>query len=154
MGGFIMKLVEKLKPYIISFIPVIIVAALSSMFAMQVDWYKKPSFQPPGWVFSAAWTVIYTLIGIAGGLIVKKKDYLSFGIYLINLFLNFLWTYIFFGSRMIGLALIEIVVLWVSIVVLFKFFRKTSALAAWLIVPYLLWVSFAFILNLAAYIIN
>ncbi len=149
-----MRILEKLKSYIISFIPIIIVAVFSSMLTMQGSWYKEPSFQPPGWAFSAAWTIIYILIGIAGGIIIKKRDYLSFTLYLINLALNYLWTYIFFGNRMIGLAVIEIIVLWISIVVLIKFFKQTSKLAAWLLVPYLLWVTFAFILNFTVFIIN
>lgn len=152
-----MKLLKKLTPYLISFAPIILVVLLSNMYPVQTDWYEnlaKPILQPPNWVFPVAWSIIYILLGVAGALIVKEQDWKSYTIYLINLFLNFLWTYTFFGKQMIGWAFITIVLLWISIIILMASFQKTSKKAAKLLIPYLLWVTFAAYLNLQLYILN
>jgi tryptophan-rich sensory protein len=119
-------------------------------------WYttiQKPSFNPPNWLFAPVWTTLYILMGIAAGLVWAKIDYdkatvkkalLFFGI---QLALNALWSILFFGLQNPLLAMIEIVLLWLMIYETFIQFNKVHKTAAWLIIPYLLWVSFAMVLN-------
>ncbi len=124
-------------------------------------WYatlNKPSFNPPNYIFGPVWTILYTLMGISFYIVINKankKDRLKLaGIFVIQLTLNFFWSIIFFKSHQIGIALIEILILWISIVVMLILFYKTSKLASLINIPYLLWVSFATILNYSFYILN
>lgn len=127
-----------------------------------LTWYAsltKPSFSPPNWLFGPVWTVLYVLMGISLYLIlisdrvgiVRGKAITIFGI---QLFLNFIWSIIFFGYKNPELALVDIIFLWLLIILTIKSFRKLNKLAANLLVPYLLWVSFAFFLNLVIVLIN
>jgi len=133
-------------------------------------WYltlEKPFFNPPSWVFGPVWTILYTMMGIAFFLILLKKfeekskkkkkyknlDY-SIKLFLIHLVFNTAWSLVFFGAKNLGLALVVIMVLWTMIVCLIKNFYKINKWAAYLLVPYLLWVSFASLLNLSLFILN
>ena len=127
-----------------------------------VTWYPtlaKPSFNPPSWVFGPVWTMLYILMGIAAFLVWRKglatagvRSALSlFGV---QLALNGLWSFLFFGLHSPGWALAEIVVLWLAIVAtLVAFWRLTTA-AGWLLAPYLAWVSFAAVLNGSIWALN
>lgn len=125
-------------------------------------WYvgiQKPSFNPPNWIFGPVWTLLYILMGIAAGLVwnsaagtAAKRRALS--IYVIQLVLNFGWSLIFFGLRSPGWALVEIIVLWSSIVWCMRSFAPIHRTAMWLLIPYLLWVSFATVLNGAIVALN
>lgn len=125
-------------------------------------WYStlnKPSFSPPNWVFGPVWTILYFMMGVAAyiiwskGLASKKIRYaLSF--FLIQLFFNFLWSIIFFGLRSPVLAFINILLLWIFIFLTILKFHKISKSAAYLLIPYLIWVSFASILNFSIIILN
>ena len=124
-------------------------------------WYTSlnhPPFSPPDWVFSPVWTVLYLLLGFSFFLIWKleadKKRRLAIYAFLVQMLLNFAWTFIFFYFNMIGLALVEIILMWVSIVIMLILFYKISPLAAYLNIPYILWVTFAVILNAAYYFLN
>ncbi|MDH5533437.1 MAG: tryptophan-rich sensory protein [Candidatus Pacebacteria bacterium] len=134
------------------------------------SWYitlNKPFFNPPSWVFGPVWTTLYTMMGIAFFLILLKKfekktkkkkkyknlDY-SIKLFLIHLVFNTAWSLVFFGAKSLGLALVIILVLWAMIVCLIKNFYKINKWAAYLLVPYLLWVSFATLLNLSIFILN
>lgn len=125
-------------------------------------WYaelNKPPFSPPNWLFAPAWAVLYALMGIAVFLVWKKgfqKKEVRFaaGVFAVQLVLNFLWSFIFFGMKNIGLALMEIVLLWLAIGWTIWEFKKVSQKAAWLMLPYWTWVSFAVILNLALWRLN
>ncbi len=118
-------------------------------------WYAgiaKPTFNPPAWVFGPVWTTLFALMGIAAFLIWEKgigrKDVkTALGIFAGQLVLNTLWTIIFFGFHNIGGALIEIILLWFAILATIAVFAKISKPAAWLLVPYIFWVSFACFLN-------
>jgi tryptophan-rich sensory protein len=125
------------------------------------DWYaslNRPSFNPPNWIFGPVWSVLYILLGISFFLIwrqpANKERNTAIIVFLIQLALNFGWSFIFFYFNMIGLALIEIVLLWISIVSMLVLFYRIKPLAAYINIPYLLWVSFATILNAAYYILN
>ena len=121
-----------------------------------VTWYPtiiKPSFNPPNWVFAPVWSMLFTFMGVASGLVWNKiesnrevvKKALIF--FVIQLALNSLWSYLFFGLQNPLLALIEIVLLWLMIYETYNQFVKINKIAAYLFIPYLAWVSFAMILN-------
>ncbi|OLY93361.1 TspO and MBR related proteins [Cnuella takakiae] len=115
------------------------------------SWYRqinRPSWNPPGWVFGPVWTLLYILMGIAFYLVWKnnsadrlKKPAMTF--WIIQLVLNFFWTLIFFGAHETGWATLEIIVLWIFILLTILAFFRINKTAGWLMVPYLLWVSFA-----------
>ncbi len=126
-------------------------------------WYptiKKPVFNPPNWVFAPVWTILYAMMGVAGGLIWNyvetnrenvKKAFLFF---IIQLGLNALWSYIFFGLHNPLLALIEIVLLWLMIFETYSQFKKIDRIAGMLLIPYLAWVAFATVLNASIWWLN
>lgn len=128
------------------------------------SWYatlNKPSFNPPPWLFAPVWIILYLLMGIAFYLIWKNSDPASVklkrrasGLFFVQLILNAWWSVIFFGLRRPDWALLEIVVLWLMIVWTMIAFQKISRPAAYLLWPYLLWVSFAAYLNYSLWLIN
>jgi translocator protein len=124
-------------------------------------WYatlSKPGFNPPNWIFGPVWTLIYILMGIALFLVWKQPASLyrsnSLWLFFIQLLLNFLWSFIFFYFHKIGLALVDIVALLIFIILTIFSFSRLDKKAAWLMVPYICWVSFATILNGAIYRLN
>ena len=133
------------------------VGAVAGLFtASGVDgWYRtieKPSWNPPGWVFGPVWTTLYILMGIAFYLVWKSNasDKLkrpAMTLWVVQLVLNFFWTLIFFGAQEPGWALVEIIGLWIFILLTILAFARIHKTAAWLLVPYLLWVSFATVLT-------
>jgi tryptophan-rich sensory protein len=124
-------------------------------------WYQalyKAPFNPPAWVFGPAWTTLYFLMAIALFLVLQKKlkkqkNFLII-LFSVQLFLNFLWSVIFFGMHLPQVAFIEIIFLWVSIALLIIDFWKFSKPAAILLIPYICWVSFASVLNLFVALLN
>jgi translocator protein len=125
-------------------------------------WYlslHKPSFNPPNSLFAPVWTTLYILIGIAAYLVWNKKnDTKTYKnteiIYIVQLLLNFSWSIVFFGMHQIFSAFIVIMLLWISIVLNMFYFAKFTKAAAWLLLPYLFWVSFASALNLGILLLN
>ena len=124
-------------------------------------WYKtlkKPDFNPPNWVFSPVWTLLFILIGLSFYIIWKNnfggKKVLLLNIFFTQLFANLIWSLFFFGLRSPFLALIDIIVLWLAILVNIIVFYRVSKPAGILLVPYILWVSFAALLNFYLYILN
>jgi tryptophan-rich sensory protein len=125
-------------------------------------WYKtltKPSFNPPNWLFGPAWTILFALMGLSAFLIYekgfKKKEVRSaLKVFALQFVFNVAWSFIFFGGRMIGVALIEIVIMWFLILATIVKFNRISKTAGLLLIPYLLWVTFATILNAAIGLLN
>ncbi|MGD0576993.1 MAG: TspO/MBR family protein [Candidatus Staskawiczbacteria bacterium] len=147
-------------------------------------WYRnlnKPSFNPPNWIFGPVWTIIFVLMGISLYLVwIKKfvvknkinKDKKSWNslsqklysgswqkaniilIFAVQLILNILWSIIFFGMHAPGVAFFELLMLWFAIIFTMVNFYRVSKTAAWLLLPYILWVSFAAILNFSIFILN
>ncbi len=126
------------------------------------DWYvtlNKPSFNPPNWVFAPVWTVLYILMGVAAGIVWSKGFYhlwvktalYHFGF---QLLLNAFWSILFFGLKNPLAALFVILTLLVLIILTIKWFRIVSKTAALLMIPYLLWVSFATVLNFSIWQLN
>ena len=118
---------------------------------------NKPSWNPPSWLFGPVWTLLYVLMGIACYLIWKsdhplKKSLLK--LYAVQLILNALWSPAFFGMQSPFLGLLVIIPLWVAIVLCIIQFKRISPLASGLMVPYLLWVTFATALNTAILVLN
>lgn len=118
-------------------------------------WYaslQKPSFRPPDWVFGPVWTILYLLMGIAVFLVLTKgfsQPAVRSAVvaFIVQLVLNAAWSFLFFGLRSPLLGLIDILLLWAAIVVTMYLFWGVSRPAAVLMVPYILWVSFAAVLN-------
>jgi len=125
------------------------------------DWYvtlNKPSFNPPNYLFAPVWTTLYTLMGISLFIIWRSPEGRNRNnalvIFAVQITLNFFWSFLFFKFNLPGVALAEIVLLWTSILMMIILFRRISKLAAFLQVPYLLWVSFATVLNAAIWYLN
>lgn len=125
-------------------------------------WYQtiqKPSWNPPSWIFGPVWTTLYILMGISLFLVsrsdaaenVKRTAIILFAAQLV---FNFFWSLIFFEMHQPGWAFVEILVMWVLILLTIFSFGKISSLAAWLLVPYISWVSFASILNYTIWRLN
>lgn len=141
-----------------------LVGILGSIFTVSSIpiWYatlNKPPFAPPNWLFGPVWTLLYFLMGVSFYLIWKqdwnKKKVRLAGMYFLGqLGLNFIWSPIFFGLRAPLLGLIVIVVMWVLIMITMKKFYPLSRAAFYLLMPYLLWVSFATVLNAAIVVLN
>jgi tryptophan-rich sensory protein len=124
-------------------------------------WYRalqRPEWNPPDWLFAPVWTSLYILMGVACYLIWIKAPLASrrtaLLVYFIQLALNFTWSFLFFGMHQPGLAFIEIIFLWLSILFTIFAFARLNRLAAWMLVPYISWVSFAAILNYTIWQLN
>ncbi len=118
------------------------------------EWYvnlNKPFFNPPSFVFGPVWTLLYVLMGVSLFLISQqpKSEYRkkAIRIFIIQLLLNFFWSFLFFKFQMIGLAFLEILLLWGCLLIMIHRFRMVKPLAAYLQIPYLLWVTFASVLT-------
>ncbi|MFH1430669.1 MAG: TspO/MBR family protein [Candidatus Uhrbacteria bacterium] len=126
------------------------------------SWYaelERPALSPPNWVFGPVWTTLFLLMGVAAFLVWRRglgrRDVrLALGVFLLQLVLNTFWSVLFFGLHMPGAALIEIVVLWVAICATIGMFLRVSRPAAYLLSPYIVWVSFAAYLNYAIWTLN
>lgn len=119
-------------------------------------WYaslNKPSWTPPSWVFAPVWTTLYAAMGVAAWLVWREGGWhqqrLPLIVFLVQLTLNFAWSLIFFGLQQITWGLVDIVALWLLIVLAIRVFVRVKRAAAWLLAPYLIWVSFATALNAA-----
>ena len=124
-------------------------------------WYRtlsRPAIAPPDWVFGPVWTLLYALMAIAAWRVWESvaSPLRTWGLalFLVQLILNFAWSLIFFRQHAIGAALVEVVVLWVAIGVTTLVFSRVSPAAAWLMAPYLAWVTFATVLNAAFWRLN
>jgi tryptophan-rich sensory protein len=126
------------------------------------NWFQtinKPSWNPPGWIFGPVWTTLYVMMGFALYLIWKSDATVEFKKTAISLFaaqllLNFFWSFIFFNQHQIGWAVLEIIAMWVLILLTIFAFARVNNTAAWLLVPYISWVSFATILNYTIWKLN
>lgn len=121
-------------------------------------WYltlNKPWFNPPAWLFGPVWIALYALMGVALYLVWEKgPERKALILFFIQLALNILWSALFFGLQKPWLAFIEIIVLWLAILATLLSFREISRTAAYLLILYLAWVSFAAALNLALAMLN
>lgn len=125
-------------------------------------WYatlSKPFFSPPNWVFGPVWTTLYAMMGISLFLVwekglKKRKIREALILFFIQLGLNFLWSFVFFGLQSLIISVVVIVLLWISIVLTIYRFWTISKLSSYLLIPYILWVSFASLLNVSIFLLN
>lgn len=141
----------------------LIVGFLSGMATAEsiTTWYaglNKPSFNPPNYLFGPVWTLLYTLMGVSLFLILRVGPHplrsKAIVIFSVQLVLNALWSFLFFAFHAPGWALLEIGLLWVCILYMIFMFGRISRVAGLLQIPYLLWVTFATLLNAAIYYLN
>lgn len=155
---------KKIKPYVISVAIALTVGGLSALLTMEnMDIYSRinrPPLSLPSWLFPVVWTILYVLMGIGAALVYNRKEFKPEGvrrsliIYAVNLFLNFFWSIVFFNLEAYFLAFIWLVALWAVIVAMIISFRRVSPAAAYLQIPYLIWVTFAGYLTFAIYLLN
>lgn len=147
---------------VISLLLPLAVGAVAGFFTQPeiAGWFKtirKPAWQPPNWLFAPVWTTLYILMGIALYLVWKRKTLgkeRAIALWSLQLLLNFFWSFIFFKQHQIGLALADIFLLWLLILLTIFAFARINKTAAWLMAPYISWVSFASILNFSIYQLN
>lgn len=126
------------------------------------SWYEtinKPSWNPPNYIFGPVWTTLYILMGISLFLVWRSATDVSTKrnaiiLFAIQLVLNFFWSFIFFDQQLTGTAFAEIIFMWLFILLTIFAFARISKLAAWLLVPYISWVSFAAVLNYTIWQLN
>jgi tryptophan-rich sensory protein len=153
-----------IKKLIVSVVVPLAVGAIAGMATSKNvgGWYttlQRPSFAPPNYLFGPVWTSLYILMGIAFYIIWTKEDAShwkkrAIGIFLIQLALNFMWSFIFFELKWMGIAFVEICLMWLAIFLTILVFSRLSKIAAWLLVPYICWVTFASILNYYYWYLN
>jgi benzodiazapine receptor len=149
---------------VVSIVACLAAGAIGSIFTRSAipTWYatlQKPFFSPPNWLFAPVWTLLYILMGIAAFLVWRKglenrQVRIALIVFLIQLILNALWSVVFFGLESPLSGLIVISILWVAILVTVIKFFKTSRVASMLMWPYLLWVTFAAVLNASIWLLN
>lgn len=149
------------KELIISIAIPLLVGIISGLISrngmMSFESLNMPSFAPPGWLFPVVWTILYILMGISSYLVYDTIDYYKpccLIIYAVSLFINFLWSPIFFGLELRLFALIWIILLDIVVIFMILCFYKVNKKAAYLNIPYLLWCLFATYLNYSVYILN
>jgi len=148
----------------VSFIPPFLAASIGSIFTVASipTWYQtlnKPFFNPPNFIFGPVWTVLYFLNGLAAFLLLRQSIPIlgkrkAMGIYAAQLTLNTLWSFLFFGLKNPTLAFIEIIILWIAIGANILIFYRLHRVSGILLIPYLLWTTFALFLNLTIDILN
>lgn len=150
---------KKIKPYVVWIAISLSVGILSALFTKDsMDIYgtlNQPPLSPPSWLFPVVWTILFTLMGISAAMVyVKDRTNKGLLINLVQLAVNFLWSIIFFNFRAFLFSFIWLILLWILILTMIIEYKKTDKVAAYLQIPYLLWVTFAGYLNLMIYILN
>lgn len=141
---------------LLSFLP----AAIGSVPTVRSEYQQlaQPAWAPPGWLFGPVWTVLYATMGVAAWLVWRRRGWsgarAALALFVVQLAFNALWTWLFFGWELRGLALAEIVVLWLLILGTIVLFWRVRPLAGALLLPYLAWVSFATALTAAIWRLN
>ena len=153
-----------LKNKFISFILFFIITYSASFIggmatiSFKEPWYSelvKSNYNPPDWIFAPVWTTLYVLMSIAAWRIwIKFYDKKILNIYFIHLFFNLIWSIIFFGFHLIGLALLDLTIILIFIVILMKLYLTKDKISFYLMTPYFLWSSYALILNFTIFIKN
>ncbi len=124
------------------------------------NWYPfilKPDWNPPNWIFGPVWTLLYLMMGISVGLVwhnSKQNKNKALGLFILQFILNMAWSAIFFNHHLIGWAFVEIMLMLLAILFTIISFYKIEKLAAYLLIPYLCWVSFASVLNGTVWYLN
>jgi benzodiazapine receptor len=146
-----------LLPASVAAIVTAFIAALGATITLLGPWYQgldQPPWAPPDIIFGPAWTIIFALCAASATTVwmaapSSQQAFAMMGLYAFNGFLNLLWSFLFFRLQRPDIAAVQVWLLWASIALLIHFSRRYSARAAWMLVPYLLWVTFAGVLNIA-----
>lgn len=146
---------------LLGFMAACLLAAMTGAFFRPGEWYeglKKPSWRPPNRLFAPVWTALYVMIAVSGWLVWREAGFagaaLPLAVYALQLVLNAAWTPLFFGLQRPDLGFVDIVLVWLSIIATIALFWPIQVVAAFLLVPYLVWVTFATALNLAVWRLN
>ena len=119
---------------------------------------QQPPFSPPAWLFPVVWTILYALMGVSAARIwlsePSQERSRGLNLFVAQLIVNFFWSLIFFNLQAYGFALLWLILLWILVAWMILSFRKTDRLAAWLQVPYLIWLTFAAYLNAGVWVLN
>ena len=152
---------KKAKPYVLSILLALTVGGLSALAtANNMNIYDKitmPPLSPPGWLFPVVWTILFILMGISAAIIFVSRSAekeSSLFVYAVSLVLNFTWSILFFNMQAFILSFVVLVALWVSIIITIVKYFTIDKTAAWLQLPYLIWVTFAGYLNAAIVLLN
>ena len=155
---------KKFKPYVISILIALALGGLSALLTKgNMDIYSqivKPKLAPPGFIFPIVWSVLFTLMGISSALVYIKASEANtiqktgLGVYGLQLAVNFFWSILFFNFQAFLFSFLWLILLWILIAIMIIRFYKISPVAAYLQIPYLLWVTFAGYLNLMIYMLN
>jgi len=136
-------------------------AGLVGSFFQPGEWYRsllKPALTPPGWVFGPVWTALYLMMGVAAWTVWKRGGFgaypLALSAFMVQLALNAMWTWLFFGMHRIGLALVDILLLDIAIASTLALFWRAAPSAGLLLIPYLGWTLFATLLNFGFWRLN
>ena len=146
---------------LVGFVVVAFIPASTGAFFMPGEWYArlaKPTWNPPNWIFGPVWTVLFLTIGVAAWLVWRRAGFsgarAAWAVFAAQLVFNGLWTCLFFGLHRPGLAMVDIVALWAAIAGTIALFFAIDRTAGAILVPYLLWVSFAMVLNFTIWRLN
>ena len=160
---------EKIKTFVL---PVVIgvliclaaglLGSMVTMPAVESMWFidlNKPVFQPPNWLFAPVWTILYILMGVAAGIVYvegknKMEGKTALILFAVQLILNILWSFMFFGVQTLLGASVNIVLLWGTLLATIIYFFKVNRAAGWMMIPYILWVTFATILTITLFVMN
>lgn len=161
MDGYKLEKKDSLMLALVGWIVLSFAAAALGGLAGPGAWYRginKPSWNPPDWVFGPVWTVLYTIMGVSAWLVWQRRNEapvrVALTLFILQLLCNALWSWLFFGWHQMGFALLELIVLWCLILATLLAFWRVSPLAGGLLIPYLLWVSFAGFLNYTLWRLN
>lgn len=151
----------RLKPLVVSLLISLGIGGLASFLTRNsMDIYQDivlPSFAPPSWLFPVAWTILYVLMGISAYMIYESKSELkglALTVYITQLIVNFIWPLLFFNGRMFLAAFICLMILWLMVLWMISLFYKIKPLAAYMQIPYVIWLTFAAYLNWTIYTLN
>ncbi len=155
---------QKIKPYVFSIAIALAVGGVSSLLTQKnqnlYEDITKPPLTPPSWVFPVVWSILFILMGISAALIVRNRAVdprtadRAISVYAVSLAFNFIWSILFFNGRVFLISFLWLLVLWGLILATIFLYRKIKPIAAWLQIPYLVWVSFAGYLNFAVWYLN
>lgn len=121
------------------------------------SWYRaleKTPGTPPSWVFGPVWSVLYVMMGVAAGRLIYRRAWPAVRLFGLQFILNLAWTPVFFGAQQVALALAVIFALWLALLGTILAAHKRDRLSAWLLLPYLAWVSYASYLNVGIFLLN
>ncbi|RWX76755.1 tryptophan-rich sensory protein [Neorhizobium lilium] len=149
---------RRILTHLVFIVGVVALGSLIGIFNIPGEWYQslqKPPFNPPNWIFGPVWTALYVLIGMAGARTwITARTSARMTIWFVQMVLNFLWSPAFFGFEKPALGLVVIVPLLIAILAFIRASWPFDRIAAWLFVPYALWVAFATLLNTSIVVLN